>query len=268
MKKIKKLLLLLALLLCVLPVLSACGTKTAAALVCGVTTYEPMNVKDASGSWTGFDTDFALLVGKKLGMEVKFQEIKWEHKYSELEAGTISCIWNGFTANSFEADGQPRSAFVDFSYSYMLNQQCVVVKAENAAQYTSADALVGKKAAAEKGSAGESFAIDAIGGGGTMIDATAQIDTFIEVKSGAVDLAVVDILLAKSLVGRGNYSDLAIADITLDAEVYAIGFKKGSDLTEKVNKAMKELYDEGELAKLAEKYGLTNSLLLDTAFKG
>jgi polar amino acid transport system substrate-binding protein len=101
-----------------------------------------------------------------------------------------------------------------------------------------------------------------------MIDAAAQVDTFIEVKSGAVDFAVVDILLAQSLTGTGNYADLAIADITLDSEVYAIGFEKGDALKDKVNTAMQELFDEGKMAELAEKYGLQNSLKLDTTFKG
>ena len=264
----KKLALILAISMLFVSIAGCGGGGNSGTLICGVTVYQPMNFLDSNGKWTGFDTDFALLVGEKIGMKVEFQQIEWGQKYSELEAGSINCIWNGFTANSFEADGKPRSEYVDFSYSYMLNQQCVVIKAENSADYSSTDNLAGKTAAAEKGSAGESFAVEAIGTGGTMINASAQIDTLIEVKAGAVDFAVVDILLAQAIVGTGNYSDLAIADITLDSEVYAIGFKKGSDLTEKVNKAIKELYDAGELAKLAEKYGLENSLLLDTNFKG
>jgi len=240
------------------------GSET---LICGVTIYEPMNFQDDEGNWTGFDTEFAQLVGEKLGMEVKFQEIKWENKYSELESGAINCIWNGFTANSSD-DGKKRSELVDFSYSYMLNQQCVVVKADRAGEFASEDDLVGKTAAAESGSAGESFATDAIGDSGTLITSTSQISTLTEVKSGAVDCAVIDILLALEKAGSGDYADLAIADITLDSEVYAIGFQKGSELTEKVNQAIQELYDEGKLEELAEKYGLENSLQLDTSFAG
>lgn len=267
MKKIVCLLLVVVLFVSALFAFTGCGQKKVDTLICGVTIYDPMNYLDADGEWTGFDTDFALLVGEKLGMKVEFQEIKWEYKYSELESGTINCIWNGFTANSSEEDGKPRSEYVDFSYSYMLNQQCVVVLASNAEDYTAPEDLAGKKAAAEKGSAGEAFAVEAITDSGTMIDTAAQIDTLIEVKSGAVDFAVVDILLAQSMTGSGNYSDLTIADITLDSEVYAIGFKKGSELTAKVNVAIKELYDAGELTKLAEKYGLENSLQLNTDFK-
>jgi polar amino acid transport system substrate-binding protein len=182
-----------------------------------------MNYRDAGGKWIGFDTELAILVGEKLGMAVEFQEIEWGSKYQELEAGTINCIWNGFTANASE-NGIPRSNMVDFSYSYLRNQQCVVIRASRAAEFKSSSALAGKRVAAESGSAGESFAKDAVGANGRIIGTTAQINTLIEVKSGAVDCAVIDILLGKRLAGTGDYSDLTVADITLDHEVYAVGF--------------------------------------------
>ena len=79
---------------------------------------------------------------------------------------------------------------------------------------------------------------------------------------------MVDILLAQRLAGSGDYSDLTIADITLDHEVYAVGFKKGDALRDKVNKALKELYDEGKMLELAKKYHIEDSLVFDTSFNG
>ncbi|MCI8331643.1 MAG: transporter substrate-binding domain-containing protein [Clostridiales bacterium] len=269
MKKFLSVLLAAVMLLGMISVFSACAKKEEGTLICGVTIFEPMNYKTDDGEWTGFDTEFAQLVGEKLGMDVKFEQIEWKAKYSELEAGTISCLWNGFTANA-EDEGRARKEYVDFSYSYMTNRQCVVIRSDKAEEYTSLDMLTGKKAAAETGSAGEGAAKKAIGGDTSFVGVPAQIDTLAEVKSGAVDFAVIDILLAERLTGKGNYSDLQIADIELDSdtEVYAVGFKKGSELTEKVNQAMKELYDEGKLTELAEKYNITKALKLDTEFKG
>lgn len=242
---------------------SSKGETAKDVLVCGITNFEPMNYKDADGNWTGFDTEFAELVAEKLGMDIKFQEIEWGSKYLELDAGSITCIWNGFTANS-QDEGVRRSERVDFSYSYMLNQQCVVVKAADVDSYSSVEALAGKKAVAEKGSAGESAAIDLVGEGVDVLGVTAQINAFTEVKSGASDFAVVDILLAEKLVGKGDYSDLQIANITLDSELYAIGFKKGSELTAKVNEAILALEKDGKLLELATKYHLENSLQVST----
>ncbi|MDR3020440.1 MAG: transporter substrate-binding domain-containing protein [Treponema sp.] len=264
MKKIGKIMLAGILLSCL--VFASCGPK-AEKLICGVTEFEPMNWRDGGGNWIGFDTELAQLVGEKINMKVEFQEIEWAAKYQELEAGTINAIWNGFTANASE-NGVPRSTMVDFSYSYLRNQQCVVIRAERASNFRSVETLAGKTAAAESGSAGESFVKGVVGDNGSVIGTPAQINTFIEVKSGAVDFAVVDILLAQRLAGAGDYFDLIIADIVLDYEVYAVGFKKGSDLTQKVNNALKELYDEGKMMELAKKYGLEDSLVLDTNFRG
>jgi len=264
MKKIAYLLMAIVMLAGALLATTSCAGKKSNKLVCGITDYEPMNFI-VNGEWVGFDTEFAKLVGEKLGMEVEFQEIEWAQKYSELEAGAIRCIWNGFTANASE-DGVPRSDIVDMSYSYMLNQQCVVIKADRAGEFTSVESLAGKIATAEKGSAGEEFALGIIGDSGSLIDSAAQINTFVEVKSGAVDFAVVDILLGDRIAGSGDYSDLVVANIELESEVYAIGFKKGDNLRQKVNEAMVTLYNDGVLTELAKKYGIENSLILDTSF--
>jgi polar amino acid transport system substrate-binding protein len=265
MKKFTFLLLILGL---SVSLVFAVGTSdNSGKLICGITDFEPMNFRDSRGNWTGFDTDLAMLVGQKLGLKVEFQEIEWSSKYQELEAGTINAIWNGFTANASE-DGVPRSNMVDFSYSYLRNQQCIVIRSSRANDFRNVDSLAGKTAAAEIGSAGESFAKDAVTDRGKIIGSPAQINTFLEVKSGAVDCAVVDILLAQRMAGSGDYADLMIANITLDFEVYAIGFKKGSDLRQKVNNALKQLFDEGKLLELAKKYKLEDSLVLDTNFRG
>ena len=256
MKKI--LALTLALIMCAF-CFAACGNKEDDTLVCGVTIFEKMNEQDENGNWTGFESEFAMEVGKIIGMNVEFQIIDWEQKYNELNSGAIDCIWNGFTANSSD-NGIKRSELVDFSYGYMLNQQCIVVKKDNVANYTNEESLKGKTACVEGGSAGASYA-ESVTDADKITKATAQINAFTEVKSGAVDFIVVDILLAKNLCGTGDYADLTIVDaIELDSEIYAIGFKKGSELTEKVNVAIKQLEESGKLMELAKKYGFENVL--------
>ena len=228
-------------------------------LTSGVTVFEKMNEQDADGNWIGFESEFAIEVGKILGMDVKFQVIDWSQKYNEVNSGAIDCIWNGFTANSSD-NGIKRSELVDFSYGYMLNQQCIVVKADRVAEFADEAALAGKTACVEGGSAGEAYATT-VTDADKVAKATAQINAFPEVKSGAVDFAVVDILLAKNICGQGDYADLAIVEaIELESEIYAIGFKKGSDLTAKVNDAIKQLEANGKLQEIAKKYGFENVL--------
>ena len=278
MKKIISLIMAIVMIATLTLTLASCGKsdwekiEEKGTIVVGYTRYAPMNFYDADGDlkedvdgdFVGFDTEFAKLVGEKLGVEVKFQEIKWENKYIELNAGNIDCIWNGFTSNTKDDDGVERADKVDFTYAYADNKQCVVVKKDKLSTITSVSSLDGKTGAAEKGSAGETYAKSVTSV--EIVTKDKQTDTFLEVKSGAVDFVVVDILLAQNIVGQGNFDDLAIvpADIiNIDPEVYSIGCRKNSDLDEKINEAIVELLNEGKLDALAEKYGvrLTDTLV-------
>ena len=270
MKKIVSLLLAVMMIATLAVTFSSCAKKTDwekieknGKFVCGITIYEPMNYYDTDGTTLiGFDTELAQLVAQKLGVSVEFQIIDWGNKYTELAAGTIDCIWNGFTSNSKDADGVERKDKVDFTHAYLDNKQCVVVKTERLGEFASAAALSGKKAGVETGSAGESYAQSA----GATIEAskTSQMGVFTDLNTGAVDFIVVDMLLADAIVGQGDFAGLSkVSAIDIEPEVYSIGCRKDSDFDEKINAALIELLNEGKIEELAAKYGVrvTDSLM-------
>ncbi len=232
-------------------------------IIVGYTIYEPMNYLDENGELIGYDTELAEAVFANLGYEVVFKEIKWENKYTDLNSGAIDCVWNGFTCNTADDDGVLRSEKVDFSYNYMENLQVVVTKKDS--KITSAKDLKGKIADAEIGSAGEAYA-KGLNEDIIFKGATKQTDCLLSVKTGAADAAVLDAQLAKSYCGKGDYADLVVVDaLSSDVEYYAIGFKKGSDLTAKVNEQLEALAKDGTIAELAEKYGVSNTAIVDFA---
>ena len=57
--------------------------KAAGKMIVGMTIYEPMNywTDETKTELTGFDTEFALLVGERLGVEIEFVEITWGRKF-------------------------------------------------------------------------------------------------------------------------------------------------------------------------------------------
>ena len=231
-------------------------------VVVGYTIYEPMNYLDESGKLVGFDTELAEAVFANLGYEVYFQEIEWSAKYTDLDSNTIDCVWNGFTANTADDDGIARADKVDFSYNYMENRQVIIAKKDSG--IASAADLKGKIAAVESGSAGESYAAGFEGV--TVKGFTKQTDCLFEVNAGTVDFAVLDAQLAKSYAGKGDYADIVIIeDLSSEVEYYAIGFKKGSELTAQVNAQLEALAADGTIAALAEKYGVSNTAITDFA---
>lgn len=258
--KMKKLLAVVMAVLMMAVCFAGCGETKKETIVVGYTIYEPMNYLDENGELIGFDTELAKAVFSNLGYEVIFQEIDWESKYTDLNSNTIDCVWNGFTCNTADDDGVLRSEKVDFSYNYMENRQVIVVKKDSG--IASAEDLKGKMGVAESGSAGETYANSFEGI--TFKGFTKQTDCLFEVNAGTADFAVLDAQLAKSYCGKGDYADLVVVDsLSSDVEYYAIGFKKGSELTANVNEQLETLAADGTIAKLAEKYDVANTAITD-----
>ncbi len=269
MKRILTLTLAFVLVFCMVAGMASCGAQKGdlAAIeekgyfVCGITVYAPMNYFDEDGNLTGFDTEFAQAVAAELGLEAKFQVISWPNKYMELNSGAIDLIWNGFTYG-MESDGVSRTEYVDFTHAYLENRQCLVTLADRVDELNSATALAGLKGVAEGGSSGEGVAIEFAGDEANVTTFTSQASALMELIAGNADFAVIDYQMAKAMVGNGDYAALAINNaVELEGEVYAIGARKGSDFTAKVNEAIEALSANGKLAELAEKYELTNDLI-------
>lgn len=216
-------------------------------LVIGITEYEPMNYM-VDGAWTGFDTEFAEAVAAKLGVTAEFIEIDWDSKAFELESKAIDCVWNGMTLTDEVLNS------MSCSNPYVVNAQVLVMNKEYINDYTTTESLDELQLVAEAGSAGAAAIADL---GYEAVEVGTQADALMEVAAGAEDGCVIDITMANAMTGEGtSYADLAYG-LALSSEEYGIGFRKGSDLTAKVNEIMAELVADGTLPALAEKYELS-----------
>ena len=219
-------------------------------MIVGYTVYAPMNYTDENGEFVGFDTELAKAVCAKLGVEPKFQEINWDTKEVELNAGTIDCVWNGMTIT------EERQANMEVTDPYVVNAQVVIMLKD--AAYENTASLIGKTICAEQGSAGQTtIEDDANLAQATFVPKTVQTDCLMEVAAGTCDAAVLDITLAKAMIGEGtDYANLVIVD-QLAEEFYGVAFRKGSDAAAATNAAFDELIADGTMGALAEKYALT-----------
>ena len=224
--------------------------KEAGKLIVGMTIYEPMNyyADEAKTELTGFDTEFALAVGEKLGVEVEFIEINWDRKFEELDAKTIDCVWNGMTIT------EEALANASVSDPYIKNAQVLVMKDSKIADYTDADSIKELSFAAEAGSAGEAVLKDL--GIENITAVLDQAKALVEVNAGAADACVIDITMAKAMTGEGTSNANLTYGLELSTEEYGIACRKNSDLATEINKIMAEMKADGTLQALADKYEL------------
>ncbi len=259
MKKTISLLLVLVMILS----LAGCASKSASAsdldyikgkgkLIVGITDFAPMDYKDESGEWIGFDADLGRAVAKDLGVEIEFVEIDWDNKILELDNKSIDCVWNGMTLTN-----EVKSA-MNCTNAYCKNAQVVVLKADAADAHKDEASIAGLKIAVEAGSAGEAVAQEK---GWEFTSLTSQADALMEVEAGSSDACIIDLLMAGAMIGEGtSYTDLATS-VELTEEEYGVGCRKDSDLAAAINEEFKKLYDDGTIATLAEKYGLQYAIL-------
>ena len=67
--------------------------------------------------------------------------------------------------------------------------------------------------------------------------------------------------MAAAMVGEGTgYSNLTYT-VGLNNEEYGVGFRKGSDMAEKLNEFFDKCTQNGEMEKIAEKYGVQAALI-------
>lgn len=223
--------------------------------------FPPMGFVDESGKDVGFDLDLAKAVGDYLKIDVKLQPINWATKEGELQGKNIDLIWNGYTITP------KRQEQVSFSVPYLKNEQVLVIRKEDATKYTSIQSLAGKQIIAQSGST----AVDVIKEEATLKNCplteladNVMIMNELVLKYG--EGAVMDYVVANYILAKNaEYGEklIVVKNVSLEYEEYGIGIRKeDTETVKKINEALNALNKNGELKKLADKWGLTELLLV------
>ena len=224
--------------------------------------FPPYGYKDDNGEYVGFDLDLAQEVCDRNGWTLKKQPIEWNSKDMELNSGSISCIWNGFTMNG-------REDAYTWTTPYVDNSQVVVVRKDSG--ITQLTDLSGKVVAVQA----DSSALAALTGEDASEENKALAETFKELQqvgdynsafmnleSGAVNAICMDIGVANyEIASRGD--KFVMLEDRLSSEEYGIGFKLGNtELRDKVQATLLDMLADGTFEEIAEKWGLEESICL------
>ena len=215
-------------------------------------TFAPMGFKDESGEIVGFDIDLAKAMGEKLGKAIEFQSIDWTMKETELNAGNIDFIWNGYSISD------ERKEQVDFSVPYLKNRQIIITLANS--DINAKTDLAGKTVAAQTGST----AVDAIEAqpdvmatfkDGKPVTYESNNDVLMDLEAGRVDAAVADEIIVRYYMSKKGEEKFKVLDEDFGEEEYGVGMRKGdAKMVDAFNKAYDELKAEGKLAEISTKW--------------
>ena len=217
------------------------------------------------GEYVGFDLDLAAEVCKRNNWELVKRPIEWDARDMELSNGSIDCIWNGFTING-------REDLYTWSEPYVDNSQVFAV-ASGSSIKSKAD-LKGKVVAVQK----ESSALAALNDEEKaenialrdsfkeLIEYADYNTAFMDLEQGAVDAVALDIGVAQYQIAsrkEGAFMMLEGEENKLATEQYGVGFLLGNeDLRDKIQETLNAMAEDGTFAKIAEEWGLTDSVCL------
>lgn len=210
--------------------------------------YAPFEYVDAAKGEEiiGFDIDLIKLVGEKLGVEMQVQDMDFNSLVPALQAGKVDVVISGMTPN------EEREKVVDFSDKYNQTEQVIIVKKDSGIK-KEAD-LAGKKVGVQTASIQENLGKAIAEKVDVSIEGRTRIPEIIQdMMSKRLDAAILEGGVAKGYLKTND--KLAAFPVEEQPEDYkAIAVQKGSDLKDKINKALKELADEGKIQQLEEKW--------------
>lgn len=214
--------------------------------------YPPMEYLEEDGvTVTGFDYEVAQEIAGKLGVEVEVVDTAWDGIFSSLDSNRYDCI-----ISSVSITPSRQEAYI-LTRPYIAN--AIVIVARNDEQIASPEDLAGLRVATQTETTADEYMRELRDGGLAVADEDyfvydKIIQCFDELLLNRVDAVMVDSVVAAYYMGS-NSDKLKIKWENDTAEPLGICLKKGNDaLTAEIERIVDELYADGTMAALAEKY--------------
>jgi lysine/arginine/ornithine transport system substrate-binding protein len=217
--------------------------------------YAPFESKTPAGQLTGFDIDIGNAVCAKLKMKCVWVENSFDGLIPALQARKFDGINSDMTITD------KRLAVIDFTDPiYTIPNQLIAKK--GSAVLPTVDSLKGKHVGVLQGSIQETYAKAKWAPAGIDVQSyQAQDQIYADLASGRLDAAFQDAEAAskgflKQPQGAGfAFAGPAVKDDKLLGSGVGFGVRKNDRaLKEAMNRALKELKDDGTIDKLAAKY--------------
>lgn len=216
--------------------------------------FTPLNFVDPkTGKAVGWEYDAVNEIGKRLNAKIAWSTCSWDTMIQAVRDGQYDVGMDGISITD------ERKKQVDFSDSYMVSQQFMLVRKnesrfKNAAEFgANAKLLIGSQA----GTTNFYVAVYNVLDGKEDNPRIKLFETFgatvQALIAGDVDCVLMDSASSRGYIGA-NPDKLKLLGEALGTEYYGFIFKPGSDLVAPFNAAIAALKSDGTLDKLTTKW--------------
>jgi polar amino acid transport system substrate-binding protein len=212
--------------------------------------YPPFNYIDKdTDEAVGWDYDVGREICKRLNCTPVFVEAAWEGLFEAMAAGEYDVAFDGITITL------ARSLKVDFSDPYVEYGQVLLVRADDdraeiadEESFTASDLTI----STQIGTTNEYTAMKLFGE-----ERVVSFDTFdmpvVALIAGDVDSVIIDEVAAIGFMGE-NPGQMKIAFSVTSGEILAFPYPPLSDLVEPFNWAMQEMFADGTMDEICQKW--------------
>ena len=210
--------------------LCSCNKRNVQVLKIGTNAEYPPFESIKDGSFVGIDMDLAARIASKLNLDYEIIDMDFDRLIPALKAGTIHMA---ISAISITDDRQYE---VEFSSPYYVANQAIITHAENHMVLNTIQDLTLYRVGAQKGSTGLAY-----------------------IKENFVDkdLMPKEKLLVYSSLSAHAYKKAQPLKSALTIETYesyAIALPKNAPLNKKIDAALQDLIDSGEVLTIIQKH--------------
>ncbi|MEV5887160.1 glutamate ABC transporter substrate-binding protein [Streptomyces sp. NPDC052020] len=188
--------------------------------------------------YDGFDVDVATYVAKKLGYsedQIEWRESKSADRETMLQRGDVD-----FIVATYSITPQ-RQEKVDFAGPYLLAHQDVLIRADDDSIKSPED-LNNKKLCSVTGSTSAQNVKEKLAPKAQLQNYTTYSACLGGLQNGAIDALTTDDSILAGYAAQSQFKGkFKLGGFKMTNENYGIGVKKGSDLKDKINKALEDM---------------------------
>ncbi|KQL50763.1 glutamine ABC transporter substrate-binding protein [Heyndrickxia shackletonii] len=206
-------------------------------------TYAPMESLDGD-KIVGFDADILDAVMKAAGYDYELVNVGWDPVFVEVQGKTADAGISSITIN------KKRQMTYDFSLPYFESINKILVPKDSSIQ-RGAD-LKGKTVAVQNGTTGQEIAEKVLGKDSQHIKKfESNVLAIMELLKGGANAVVADNAVVEEYAKNNPDKNLkVITDPSFSSEFYGIMLPKGSKLKVDLDKAIKQIIDDGTYTKI------------------